>query len=459
MAYDHEVVKHLIRHGANPKDAQIPIFTGMGIPPETLEDTIVRILVMGDPNSGKSTLVEALKTSPSRQINPFRINRQQRGRITDVQPYTAGIIPHEIKSSPDFGHVLLFDFAGHSEYYSSHSVVIDSVCVSPPVFVIVVDLSKDEEHIKLRLHFWVQFIENNRPTFVSKPHIAVVGSHDDILSTQNDLSYKHRLINSIEKFSKEIIGSTTLQFSGFFHINCQKMSTHTELRKVLIKSCQSLRTHIQDDSLCHAFSVYLFAMFSGRVMVTLREIANVIRQSDSPFPLEYEKLSKLCESLGSKVNVMFIRNSVNIQESTVILEVNILLSKIHGVMFAPHGFREHRLKSKNGIVTFSRLRKVFHDLDPRVIAQCMQRLEFCQEVQDQSVLDLIRGQHVQQQLDSPDTEDEVEHDGFGKLVMIYLSYLVMTLFHCLDEYYFFPSLIDSEQPHKIWSRDSLRDPQ
>ena len=416
MAYDHEVVKHLIRHGANPKDAQVSIFDGMGIPPQQLEDTIVRILVVGDPNSGKSTLVEALRTPPTRN---FIFRTQQRSRITDVEPYTAGIIPHEIKNSPDFGHILLFDFAGHSEYYSSHSVVIDSVCVSPPVFVVVVDLSKDEEHIKLRLHFWIQFIENNRPTFVSKPHIVVVGSHDDVLQSQNDSSYKHRLINSIEKFSKEIIGATTLQFSGFYHVNCQRMSTQTELRKTLVKSCQSLRTHIQDDSLCHAFSVYLFAMFSGRVMVTLREIASVVRQSDSPFPLEYEKLSKLCESLGSKVNVMFIRNSVSLQESTVILEVNILLSKIHGVMFAPQGFKEHRLKSRNGIVTFSRLRKVFDDLDPRVIAQCMQRLEFCQEVQDQSVLDLIRGQHVQQQLDSPD--DEVEHDGFGKYEFVNYS--------------------------------------
>lgn len=403
LAYDYEVVKHLIRHGADPKDAQVNIFPN--IPPQQLEDSIVRILVVGDPTSGKSTLVEALKTPPR------GLFRMRNNKITEVEPYTAGIIPHEIKNSADFGHVLLFDFAGHSEYYSSHSVVIDSVCVSPPIFVVVVDLSKDEEHIKLRLHFWIQFLENNRPSFVSKPHIVVVGSHDDILSSYNDINYKQRLIGNVRKFSKDIIGSTSLHYSGFFHINCQKTATQTDLRQTLSKSCQSLRTHIQDDNLCHAFSVYLFAMFNGRIMVTLREIADVVRQSDSAFPFEYETLCKLCESLGSKVNVMFIRNAAVIQESTLILEVNTLLSQIHGVMFAPEGFKQHRLKSKNGIVTFSRLKKAFEGMDPRVIAQCMQRLEFCQEVQDQTVLNLIRG-HPRTP-GSPEDE-EIERDGLGK---------------------------------------------
>ena len=400
VAYDYEVVKLLIRHGANPKDAQVNVFPD--IPPQNVEDTIVRILVVGDPASGKSTLVEALKTPQRSNVFNFSVPR---GRITEVEPCTAGIIPHEIKSSPEFGHILLFDFAGHSEYYSSHSVVIDSVCVSAPIFIVVVDLSRDEETIKLRLHFWIQFIENNRPTFVSQPHIVIVGSHYDVLSSYHDQAYKHRILNSIKSFSRETLKLTKLHFGGFFHINCQKVNTHTELRQVLSKSCRSLRTLVQDDSLCHAFSVYLFAMFPGRIMCTIKEISEVIKRSDSPFPFDTEQLCKLCESLGNRVNIMFIRNINNARESTVILEVGTLLSKIQGVMFAPEGFKEHKLKSKNGIVTFSRLRRVFAGLDPRVIAQCMERLEFCQEVQDKNVLELIRGQ-----AESP---QDVECDGFG----------------------------------------------
>jgi ankyrin repeat protein/GTPase SAR1 family protein len=430
VAYGNEVVKLLIRHGADPSEAQVNIYPD--VPPQDLQDTIIRILVVGDSSSGKSTLVEALKTPPKNFLNISRIT----GKITDVQPYTAGIIPHEIKNSQEFGHVLLFDFAGQREYYHSHSVVIDSVCVSAPIFVVVVDLSKGEEHIKLRLHFWVQFIENNRPTFASNPHIVVVGSHYDILSSaNNDSSYKHRVLENIRRFSRDIIKNTKLTFDGFFHLNCQKLATHNELRQVLAKSCKSLRTHITDDTLCHAFGVYLFSMFPGRIMCTVKEVLDVVKRTDAAFPIDIDKLCKLCESLGNKVNIMFIKNIHNIRESTIILEVSTLLSRIQGVMFAPEGFKEHKLKSKNGIVTFSRLRKVFNELDPRVIAQCMERLEFCQEIQDRTVLDFIKGQN--QFPDSP----EVECDGLFP-----------------DEYYFFPCLIDCNHPTRIWIQDMASDP-
>lgn len=413
LTYDHEVVKLLIRHGADPNESQINVFPD--IPPQQLEDSIIRMLVVGDPSSGKSTLVEALKQPYNPRIfPPFNKNPK-----FTVEPCTAGIIPHEVKNNPEFGHVLLFDFAGHSEYYSSHSVVIDSVCVSAPVFIIVVDLSKDEERIKLRLHFWVQFIENNRPSFVSQPHIVVVGSHYDVLASQYDNHYKHRILNNIPRFSKKIIEPTSLHFAGFFPINCNKIATQDKLRETLTKSCRSLRAHVQDDSLCHAFSVYLFAMFRGRVMCTVKEVSDVIRQSNSPFPYAMDKLFKLCESLGDKVNIMFIRNPTNIKESTIILEVSTLLSKIQGVMFAPRDFKEHKLASNNGIVTFSRLREVFKGLDPRVIAQCMERLEFCQEIKDEGILHLITGFESHQ-------DEYVETDGHGELKYVLMEAMIST---------------------------------
>ena len=406
VAYDHEVIKLLIRNGANPLEAQVQnMFPDT--PRSQVEDTIIRAMIVGDPACGKSTLVEALKQSTKGMFwnHPFG------PKSINVKPCTAGIIPHEITNSSEFGHVIFFDFAGHSEYYSSHAVVIDCTSISTaPIFVVVVDLSKEEEKIKLRLNFWVQFIENNKPSFVSVPHIVVVGSHYDILTRQDPRHREHK-VDIVKRFAAEIIRKTSLEFRGFFPINCQKIGTHTDLRNALQKSCRSLRGHIQGDSLCHAFSVYLFAMFRGRLMCTVKEVAAVIRQSDSAFPFATDKLCHLCECLGSKVNIMFIKNTANLEESTIILEVNTLLSKIQAVMFAPKHFLEHQLESKNGIVTFSKLQRVFQDLNPRVITQCMQRLEFCHEVHDQGVLQLIKGSG--KLLDSPQ-EEWIELDGRGK---------------------------------------------
>ena len=334
LAYNHEVVKLLIRHGANPREAQVNIFPEM--PCYQLEDTIIRIMVVGDPNSGKTTLVEALKNS-SVAPKKFLGGLMTSSRVSPVEPFTAGIIPHEIMRGAELGHVLIFDFAGHKEYYTSHSVVIESTSLSTgPIFVVVVDLSKEEEKIKMRLHYWINFIEVSRPSFVSKPHLVVVGSHLDCIARTPGKDLK---LKNIEKFSREQTQNTSLHFAGFFPINCQRQATQGDLRRILSKSCSSLRVHVQDDSLCHAFSVFLFAIFRGRVMCTVREVAEVIQQSDSPFPIATDKLCKLCECLGGQVNIMFIRNKNKLEESTIVLDVSTLLGKIQGVMFAPQGFK------------------------------------------------------------------------------------------------------------------------
>ena len=411
LATDHEVIKMLIRHGASPLETQVKrVFPRVSLE-HNPQDTIIRTMVVGDPGTGKSTLVEALKQSHSgKWYQPFT-----KSTSIKVEPFTAGIVPHEMMNG-DFGHTILFDFAGQSEYYTSHAMVIDCTNIAPaPIFMIVVDLSKELEKIQLRLHFWISFIENNKPASVSVPHILVVGSHYDILHKQDHGSRQGKL-NKIKSFAENVIRRTSLQFRGFFPLNCQRIATQEDLRKAIQKSCQCLRSHVPDDTLGHALSVYLFALFKGVIMCTLKELADTIKRNDWSFPYSTNKLVELCERLGSKVNIMFIKNKANLEDSTIILDVDTLLRRINGIMFAPHNshFPQHHLETRNGIVPFSKLRKLFYDIDPRVVAECMQRLEFCHAIHDQGTLDLIKG----------DCSDVVEKDGkTGKLMLIFKFHL------------------------------------
>ena len=403
LASDHEVIKLLIRHGASPLEVHVKkVFPCMPFESD-LQDTIIRTMVVGDPASGKSTLVEALKQpTPLKWNLPFIIG----SRPIQVKPFTAGIVPHEIKNS-EFGHTIFFDFAGQSQYYTSHAVVIDSTSITPaPIFVIVVDLSKDHGKIQLRLNFWIRFIENNKPSSISGPHIFIVGSHYDVLLKQDQRERQEKL-SLVKTFAEDTIRRTSLQFQGFFPVNCQKVSTQEDLRKAIQKSCRILRNLTPNDSLCHALSVYLFALFKGRLMCTIKELSTLIQKADLSFPYSTERLCGLCECLGSKVNIMFIKNKSNLEESTIILDVNTLLSRIYAVMFAPSTkpFAQHNLDSRNGIITYTKLRKSFQDLNPRIIAECMQRLEFCHQIKDPGTLELIRGSSGSQELET------VERDG------------------------------------------------
>ena len=83
------------------------------------QQNITRIFVLGNPGSGKSTLIASLK---------------HKGIVTsffpmpkaDIPLHTAGIIP-SVYQSKETGHLLYYDFAGDKEYYSSHSAILEVV--------------------------------------------------------------------------------------------------------------------------------------------------------------------------------------------------------------------------------------------------------------------------------------------------------------------------------------------
>ena len=80
----------------------------------------------------------------------------------------------------------IYDLAGHPEYYSSHSAVIESLCLeSPAVFVLMVDLTKPENQLSKEIYKWSNFIGIESSTISSR--VIVVGSRKDVLSLDSQL--------------------------------------------------------------------------------------------------------------------------------------------------------------------------------------------------------------------------------------------------------------------------------
>ena len=65
------------------------------------------------------------------------------GRVTDVECLTAGIIPLHVESKvKEVGNMVIYDFAGQQEYYSSHAAVLERIMRnSAAIFVCIIDLS------------------------------------------------------------------------------------------------------------------------------------------------------------------------------------------------------------------------------------------------------------------------------------------------------------------------------
>lgn len=125
---DIDIIKCLIRNGACTSGMELSIFQGYKLK-YPLHSTI-HTFVIGHSASGKSTLVEALQHS-----TPFF----KRASI-EVKPHTVGVIPIEF-DSPEFGKVVLYDFAGDYEFHPGHAALLEhSKFTSPPLFILVFNL-------------------------------------------------------------------------------------------------------------------------------------------------------------------------------------------------------------------------------------------------------------------------------------------------------------------------------
>ena len=130
----------------------------------------------------------------TRQVNP-----------SGVPPHTAGIIPIPFNSK-HFGHVVLYDFAGQHEYYSSHAAVMENLILpSCPLFLILIDISKPIEIVKEELLYWWMFIDNyckELKEAIDFPHAILVGSQKDIVKSRGEDPYEKMV--EIERYIRDI---------------------------------------------------------------------------------------------------------------------------------------------------------------------------------------------------------------------------------------------------------------
>ena len=133
-------------------------------------------------------------------------------KVKGVKPFTAGIIPVKLQHKT-LGNIILHDFAGHSEYYSSHSAVIENLLQgSGGVFLIVVNIL-EKEAVK-QLHQWITVVRNEAEKALDQCHVIVVVSHVD--EKCNPVERRMR-----EKEIQEIIASETL---NVVFLDCHKLN-------------------------------------------------------------------------------------------------------------------------------------------------------------------------------------------------------------------------------------------
>ena len=376
-------------------------------------DSYVNVLLVGNPGAGKSTLSHVINDTATGSIvlGSFR-------NVGGVVPCTAGIIPYKLQHRT-LGNIILHDFAGHSEYYSSHSAVIENLLQgSGGVFLIVVNIL-EKEAVK-QLHQWLTVVRNEAQKALNECHVIVIVSHVDEIS--NPVEWRRKKEEIQEIIVRERCDSVFL--------DCRKLGgsgVDSFIQKLSI-ACESIRNTSGKNLSLYCHMVYGLLDKRKENILTLSDVMSAGKDNnDYVIPDKREDVLDALHSLHSTglIGVFKSENKV-----WVVVNKGILLTEVDGILFAPKTFKEHvDIASNTGIVSVSSLTRLFPQYDPDMLICFLKNMELCQEM-SQSFLrmtNLIAGDREE----TGDSASETQRRG--------------------ERLLFFPCLLSTDRPKKMTS--------
>ena len=336
-------------------------------------DSYVNVLLLGNPGAGKSTLSKIITDTATGSfvLGPLR-------KVKGVEPCTAGIIPYKLQHKT-LGNIILHDFAGHSEYYSSHSDVIENLLQgSGGVFLIVVNIL--EKKAVKQLHQWLTVVRNEAQKALDQCHVIVVVSHVDEMSDPVERRKRKEEI-------QEIIGRERCD-SVF--LDCRKLGGGgvDSLFNKLSSACESIRSTSGRNLSLYCHMMYGLLEEGKENILTLSDVMSAAKNNDSyVLPDEREEVLDVLHSLDSIGLIKVLKSEDKVW---VVVNKGILLSELDGILFAPKTFKEHvDIASNTGIVSVSGLTRLFPHYDPDMLICFLKNMELCQEMSSLRMTNLI----------------------------------------------------------------------
>ena len=372
-----------------------------------------KLILTGDSGAGKTTLAQLITILARRSSSAIAVDS-----VTDIQLLTAGIVPHYIES--DLGNFVVYDFAGQQEYYSSHAAILEQVMrKSAAIFLCLVDLGKSSESICESLQYWLSFINNACSSAEGRSHIAIVGSHADLVQS-SEMEEKSSLLQKIAT-----VRVKRQKYAGYVTMDCRQADTDAsrELISILTNCHEAIAARQPEISFyCHILYAFLCTKLDMPGCTLQYLISAIARENDPSLPNDPSVLTDLLTVLCKKGLILFLKQS---NVSWIVAKIKVLLNEINGALFAPPHFKEHRdLASNTGIVPVSNLHKVFPHYNTEMLIGFLESLDFCRQV-DHSVLQYT---NLQTTVSSHSTADLL----------------------------FFPGLIKSERPDSLIQQGTLQ---
>ena len=332
-------------------------------------DSYAKVFFCGNSTAGKSSLAAVL------------IQRAKKGHdhkfdllecVTDVVPLTSGIATHTLQSH-EIGNVVLYDLAGHREYYSSHTAVLEHLMLqSPAVFCVLSKLTNNDNDIVNDLYYWLNFIENINARLSEPSKVFVVASHFDLKDSNSQFKV------TLDDVVRETAHKNKL--SGFVAVDCHRPGGKgvKELVSLLAESCKAVVDKSDSISIyCHV--LYAFLLTLDMVAISLQQLCALLEEKNDPsLPSNKPALLEFLTILSDKGLILFLRKKES--ESWIVIKKEVLLQEVNGILFAPSSIERvyRHIASNTGLVPVSALKSLFGDkYDTDMLVSFLIILEFC----------------------------------------------------------------------------------
>ena len=278
----------------------------------------------------------------------------------------------------------IYDLAGHREYYSSHSSILEHISnTTPSIFLLLVNLLLTLKEITAQLYYWYAMIGNVCKKCSQQSSIIVVGTHADCISDEGKLEF---LRTQIEQVARDAIKQHIfVQFTAL-NVTSFRGEGFGSFLSLLYSTIDGVRLMCPAISLtCHV----MYAFLNDKVpadqdAISLSQLLNLLSQEDLKIlPTDATEVSEHLKVLSDKGFIVFFESDTKLDDSWIVFRPEALLEKVNGVLFAPSNFKEHLpIASNTGLIPISVLKRHFpepkYNID--MIAHFLVRFELCQPI-------------------------------------------------------------------------------
>ena len=403
LAEGTEILSLFLKHGIDPSKGSIAVRYPY-LKHWNFVQPMVRIFLLGDSLSGKSTLVKTIQAGGF--LTEWMVSRFH-PRIVSTDGKGIGIHPTMIDSR-HFGKVVLYDFAGNPSFYAGHSAVLNlAIQHSASLFLVFVDLRKSSVEMEKSVAYWCAFINSSLTERESTLQLIIVGTHEDELSKED---YRHKPA-ILEKITSSTVGG--IEFCRYVTVNCHKAASLSKLRQFLSMRCDSIRSLYKPNHKTSLARSFIQHKFQGSIVIEIRELLEFISHTDIPDIKSPECLVQAVKDLHSRGYILLLPDEQSEENSWIIHNQEAILSTGHSFQ------KQVSLTNSLGMVPISQLEKSLGliGFNLALIVRYFILMQFCVRISNRKIFHSLVGFHPPLPL---------------------------------EDYLFFPHLVQQEAPTDLW---------